>query len=460
MKETCCPHWLRSCWLLLFLFLLLTASAAAGDLRPVERMLAEPVFGGEILVREAGQQHDRMILLVHGLGDEAGTTWDRVVPVLARDYHVVVPDLPGFGRSSKANLLYSPRQYALLLNWLISSFPAKPLTVVGHSLGGGIALIYAAEHGGNLQRLVLVDAVGLLHRLAVSQFFVKQQLQFDVPLVSGLLNGSLGRIADAVLEKSSRIPLDPDILLDNGMLRDKFLAAEPSRIAALALVQTDYSLLLGRITAPTWLLWGEHDQVANLRIADMLLWMLPRAEVRILANRGHSPMLEDAGEFNRILKQSLATPPRTFHLPKGENTGTDGGCDQQDGVLFQGNYKTLRISGCKNIRLVNVRAEQLLIRDSQVEIERSRIGTGGSLPALKALRSDIVATAVDLHGETAIVSEQSRFDLAGVRFLGAQTVVRAEGNPSSFLSSCSVKELSGTKTAIHLSRTLNAGDML
>ncbi|MBN2418227.1 MAG: alpha/beta fold hydrolase, partial [Deltaproteobacteria bacterium] len=75
-------------------------------------MAPDPVFGGKMLVREAGQRNDKMILLVHGLGDEAGTTWNSVVGELSREYHVVAPDLPGFGGSSKANLLYSPHAYA------------------------------------------------------------------------------------------------------------------------------------------------------------------------------------------------------------------------------------------------------------------------------------------------------------------------------------------------------------
>ncbi len=451
---------LRTVGLLLVIFQIMVTLTFADGSWPSEKMVDEPIFDGQVLVREAGQQNHKLLLLVHGLGDDAGTIWDTVAADLAKDYHVVVPDLPGFGRSSKGNQLYSPSKYALFLNWLISTLPDKPLSVVGHSLGGAISIVYAAQYGQKLQRLVLVDSVGILHRLAVSQYFVKQQLQFDVPLFSGMVNGSLGRIADLVLEKSSRIPLDPDLVLDNAMLRARVLAGQPARIAALAMVQTDYSLLLGQIKTPTWLLWGEQDEIANVRIAEVLQWRLPRAELRLLPGLGHSPMLEDAAGFRRVLKQSLDFSPRVFASSPLTEMAGDGSCNQRSEALLQGSYKTIRITGCNNVRLVNVTAERLLVSDSQVTIEKAQIGTGGSGPALQAWRSTITATGLDLHAETAIVSDASRFDFAGVRFVDVRTVLRAEGNPSMFLSSSSVKEFSGTKTAVHLNRALNPGDQL
>ncbi len=446
--------------LLVFLLLIVRIPVAVADFRVAERMLAEPVFGGTMLVREAGQEQERMLLLVHGLGAEAGTTWDSVMAELARDYHVVVPDLPGFGRSAKGNQLYSPDNYAALLDWLVTSLPAKPLSLVGHSMGGGVAMIYAARYAGHLERLVLVDSVGLLHRLAVSQDFVGRQIKLDVPLVSSVLESSLGKIAGLVLEKTSRVPLDPGVVLDHPALRSRLLAGEPSRIAALALVQTDYSLLLSLIKTPTWLIWGEEDQVASLRIAKVLQWILPRVELKVLPKLGHSPMLEAGEVFCRTLRRALVETPRTLPRPLHREGSPDGVCENQSGGLFQGSYRTLRITGCKNIRLVNVSARKLQITDSEVEIEATQIQTDGSDPAISLVRSNLTATGMDIHAETGIMTDQSRLDLAGVRFVGARTAIRAQGNPSALLSSASFKEFSGIKTAVHLSRALQAGDAL
>jgi pimeloyl-ACP methyl ester carboxylesterase len=432
---------------------------AAGDWQ-VERMVTDPFFGGKMLVREAGQQNDQMILLVHGLGDEAGTTWNSVVGELAREYHVVAPDLPGFGGSSKANLLYSPDAYAQALRYLVVSLPSKPLTLVGHSLGGGVSMVYAALYGQDLQRLVLVDSVGGLHRLAVSQYFVKQQINIDLPFFGSTLENSLGRIGDLFLEKTSRIPLDPDLVLNSETMRSKFLAGEPSRIAALALVQTDYSLLLGKIRVPTWLIWGELDEVATLRIAKMLQWMLPQTQLRVLQDLGHTPMLEDPRSFLPELMGALETEPRGLSPAVPEEDATDRCLENETGGIFRGTYGTLSINNCKNIRLINVAAKHLEIIDSEVIIEGATIVAEGEESGIHLLRSKLTMTGADIHAGTGIVTDQSRMDLAGVRYIGTRTAIRGEGNPSALLSSSSVKQFTGTTTAIHISRSVTLGDEL
>ena len=242
-------------------------------------------------------------------GIEAGTTWESLLPELATHYHVVAPDLPGFGRSAKGNQLYTPEAYVAIVDWLVTTLPDKPLTLVGHSLGGAVAMVYASRHSAELKRLVLVDTVGTLHRLALSQYFVRQQLRLEVPFFADTLQSSLGKVAGLLLEKTSRIPLDPGLILASAELRERFLAGDPERIAALALVETDFSLLLPRIRVPTWLLWGTQDQVAPLRIAKLLAWNLPQAQLMLLDGLGHTPMAENPAVFNCCAAQSVGAKP-------------------------------------------------------------------------------------------------------------------------------------------------------
>jgi hypothetical protein len=340
------------------------------------------------------------------------------------------------------------------------SLPSKPLALVGHSLGGGVSLVYAALYGQDLKRLVLVDSVGTLHRLAVSQYFVKQQINLDFPFDSSMLENSLGRIGDFFLEKTSRIPLNPDLILQSGMLREKFLGGDPARIAALSLVQTDYSLLLDQVKTPTWLLWGALDEVATMRIAKVLQWNLPNAELRVFQDLGHSPMLEDARYFSRDLMNALDNEPLGMPAVSEQGDAADGHFDNENGSIIRGTYRTLRISNCKNMRLVNVVAQHMEIRDSAVEIEKSRIESAGYQPGIHILRSRLTVTGADIHAHTGIVTDQSRLDLAGVRFIDSRVAVRGEGQPSALLSSSSVKQFSDVKTAVHTSRSLASGDEL
>lgn len=442
------------------IMILVQTSLLSAEEPTIQKMVPEPVFGGEMLVREAGQQNPEMVLLVHGLGDEAGTTWDGVIGDLALHYHVVVPDLPGFGKSSKGNHLYSPAAYAQALNVLVMSMPSKPLYLVGHSMGGGISLVYAALYGRDLKRLVIVDSVGVLHRLAVSQYHTKTQINQNLSFIPSGIGNSLGRFSDLLLEKSSRLPVDPDVALQSETMRKEVLDGNPTRIAALALVQTDYSLMLGRITTPTWLLWGDQDKVAPLRMARILQWNLPQTELTLFRGQGHCPMLEDAQGFLAVLTRALSTPPHGLERAMQNDQAQDLSCRNKNDQVFQGSYGTIRITGCKNIRLINIAAQHIDIRQSEVEIMHADIKAQGEQPAIRVHQSRLSVTGADIHGQTGIVTDQSRLDLAGVRFMETPTAIRAEGNDSALLSSSSVKQLAGKTTAIHISCPLRAKQTL
>lgn len=425
-----------------------------------EKLVTEPYFNGQMLIREAGQEHPELVLLLHGLGDEAGTTWDSLLPELAGHYHVVAPDLPGFGRSAKGNQLYTPEAYATIVAWLVATLPDKPLTLVGHSLGGAVAMVYASQHSAELKLLVLVDAVGTLHRLALSQYFVRQQLRLEVPFFADALQSSLGKVAGLLLEKTSRIPLDPDLILASAELRERFLAGDPARIAALALVETDFSLLLPRIRVPTWLLWGTEDQVAPLRIAKLLAWNLPQAQLVLLNGLGHTPMAENPAAFNAALLGRLARNPQRPEPVASPAEVTAGSCEGENGRVFSGHYATLSIQRCRNVRLENLSARHLEIRNSEVTMESSQVHSLTDTPALVVSHSRLTLTGVDLQGAVGILTEQSRLDLAGVRFIDTPIAISTIGNPSALLSSSSVKFIGNRAQGLQMNRSLVAGDRL
>ena len=236
-----------------WLLLALPAGAAA---LPAGRLIPEPIFGGQCYLVELGREHPERLLLIHGVGDEAGRSWDALLPELARRYHVLVPDLPGFGRSTRANRLDSPENYAAFIDWLLRREPDQPTIVVGHSLGGSVALVYAGRYGQNLAGLVLVDAVGVLHRVTISEDFVQQHLHFDGPFFPEEAQGFFQRLAGRLVEKFSPPRDNFDRVLASEELRATTLDGAPERIAGLALVQTDFTPFLAGLRTPTWLLWG------------------------------------------------------------------------------------------------------------------------------------------------------------------------------------------------------------
>jgi pimeloyl-ACP methyl ester carboxylesterase len=158
-----------------------------------ETLLQEPVFGGRVFIARAGVGNERTIVLVHGMGDQAARDWEGVVPELARNYHVVLFDLPGFGRSDKGNLLYSPARYAALIDWIADRYAGKQFILAGHSMGGALALTYASLYPDRVARLILVDAAGVLHHVSLGKELLSSK---------GAANGSGGTPIDALMRRA------------------------------------------------------------------------------------------------------------------------------------------------------------------------------------------------------------------------------------------------------------------
>src|SRR5436190_4013449 len=100
------------------------------------------------------------LLLLHGLACDR-TTWDRVIPLLAKKYTVIVPDLLGHGMSDKPRADYTLGAFANGMRDLLTVLGIDKVTVVGHSFGGGVAMQFAYQFPERTERLVLVGSGGL-----------------------------------------------------------------------------------------------------------------------------------------------------------------------------------------------------------------------------------------------------------------------------------------------------------
>ncbi|MET0318512.1 MAG: alpha/beta hydrolase, partial [Rhodococcus fascians] len=128
----------------------------APDIEP--RLEFHTIHGYRRAVRIAGS--GPALLLIHGIGDNS-TTWDRIIPHLARHHTVIAPDLLGHGLSDKPRADYTVAGFANGLRDLLSVLDLQKVTVVGHSLGGGVASQFTYQFPEMVERLVLVDAGGV-----------------------------------------------------------------------------------------------------------------------------------------------------------------------------------------------------------------------------------------------------------------------------------------------------------
>ncbi|HWR73543.1 MAG TPA: alpha/beta hydrolase [Nitrospirota bacterium] len=389
-----------------------------------EMRVDEPIFKGQAVIYEGGAGNPRSVVLVHGVGDNAARDWDRLIPELVRDYHVLTFDLPGFGRSSKGNEEYTITNYARFLRWVIPQYVRGPFTLIGHSFGGSVALKYAADYPDDLERLVLVDAAGILHHVVLTKNIAKvdeQNKQLPERPINEL--NELIRSAIDTLGRDKRARTLEGILY-SPLLRNKVLRSDPKRITALSLVEENYGKIVDKVRTPTLILWGGKDTTAPVRSALVLDAMLPRSRLVMMPQAGHSPMLEQTASFNKLVVEELrsAVPPEEFpEKPQEQKSERIGKCDNQRDMLFTGAYALIEVNHCEQVRIVGVTAGKIVVTNSKVEIENSIVR--GSEAGLVVTRSEVIGTDLQIDAEETVIASRSRLDLAGVKLTGTRAAV-------------------------------------
>src|SRR5689334_19371022 len=175
------------------------------SLRPVREVTApslqfRTIHGYKRAFRIAGT--GPAILLIHGIGDNS-TTWDVVQSKLAQRYTVIAPDLLGHGQSDKPRADYSVAAYANGMRDLLSVLDIERVTVVGHSLGGGVAMQFAYQFPQLVERLILVGAGGVTKDVNVALRIASMPLGSEalallrLPLILPALQ-LFGRVGGAV----------------------------------------------------------------------------------------------------------------------------------------------------------------------------------------------------------------------------------------------------------------------
>jgi len=391
-----------------------------------ERVIV-PSHQTPLFVLQAGLEHRDTVVLIHGLGELASKDWLTVIPALATRYHVVAIDLPGFGLSQGAVFTYSPKEYAKVIDWVISHYrhPNAQVHLVGHSMGAAISLYYASQYPGKIEQLVLVDAAGILDRTAYLKQISKRDIaNSELPQGLRRVLARVDNFADKMLEKTGT-GLDPTKWLSrNESIRNMTIGEQTNTNAALALMEQNFSVLNYQQMPATQLIWGADDQVAPLRTAEALLHVLPTAQLKVIAGAGHVPMKSHQHIFNQMLLTGLAStsPSNAKALARDQHSENSsqriGKCYQDSQQYFSGHYDQLFIEDCKLVFIDNVDVNQLTMSDSIVTIKSSRIGV--QQKKMKITRSTISATDTDFLGE--INSTRSRFDLAGVTFWGESPV--------------------------------------
>jgi pimeloyl-ACP methyl ester carboxylesterase len=269
--------------------------------------------GARIRFVEAGE--GPTLLLVHGFL-ASHVTWEDALEALATRFHVVVPDLPGFGESEKpshSRYRYTFDAFAESLIDLGAALGLTRFSVCGHALGGSIALVMAADHPDVVDRLVLVSPVVYAQNVNALDRIALQ------PLVGPLL---FKQLYGARFFRSHFQRHTPQA---NGerlaYLYDVFNppAAREAAYATMSSMNDTRPLVarLSRITAPTMVLWGRHDRHNPIDHGRRLVREIRGARLDVF-ECGHAPPEECPTPFVEAVT-SFVGQPRT-----ARERGTNG----------------------------------------------------------------------------------------------------------------------------------------
>lgn len=253
--------------------------------------------------------HGSVVIFIHGIGS-AVETWALNVEVLAQHHQVYALDLVGSGRSDKPPGFYSLVALADFVNAFADALNLKHLSLIGNSLGGGIALQFALSYPQQIEKLVLVNSLGLGQEASWSLRLA------NLPLVARLYKPTRSSTAFTLKQAVA----DPSVITDEWI--DAFyelliLPGAPEALIALIRANINWSGVrteiyqpiierLPTLTTPTLIIWGKQDQILPVTHAQVAMQRLPIAQLQIFDRCGHWSHFERAAEFNTRVAGFLA----------------------------------------------------------------------------------------------------------------------------------------------------------
>jgi 4,5:9,10-diseco-3-hydroxy-5,9,17-trioxoandrosta-1(10),2-diene-4-oate hydrolase len=244
------------------------------------------------------------VVLVHGIAASA-YSWAEVIPALAASHDVIALDLPGFGGSEAPDHVSGDR-YPRVLKAFLDERGLSRVHLVGHSLGGAIAATFAASEPGRVDRLVLIDSAGFnfapsdrpwLLRVAGSPALAAMIER--LPVRRRLVSLGLRQVFhDDARVTPERIEEYVGPLARPGAAR--LMAGLLDTRAFLGLPEA-----IGRIRAPTLIVWGAQDTWVPLADADRFLAAIPGARKAVIDACGHVPQEERPQELIALLREFL-----------------------------------------------------------------------------------------------------------------------------------------------------------
>ncbi|MBC7678150.1 MAG: alpha/beta fold hydrolase [Pseudorhodobacter sp.] len=276
-----------------------------------------PVHGNLVSYAEAGADSGGpVVVLVHGIASRA-SQWEQVVSLLGEACHVIAPDLLGHGGSAKPRGDYSLGAHACGIRDLLAGLGHDRVSLVGHSLGGGVALQFAYQFPERVERLALVCSGGLGKEVSV---FLRAATLPGAHLVLPLLAGRWVRQGAASLGRLlSRARITVPTGLEECLVGFGSLSDRGTREAFVHTARSVLDPAGQRVDArdrlylaadlPLFVVWGRKDAIIPVAHGEALVRSVPGTTLEVFEQSGHFPHLTEPTRLAEVLADWLRRTP-------------------------------------------------------------------------------------------------------------------------------------------------------
>ena len=252
------------------------------------------IYGQKIHYVEAGSGPN--VILLHGLGGSS-QVWQFNIGPLAEKYHVFVPDQIGFGKSDKPLVNYRIRTYVDFLDQFCKQLKIDRPTLIGNSMGGWIAAIYAATYPDRVDKLVLADAAGYAppKDFDTRAFFgLNPTTRDEMKLLSAKVFYNKAFLSDAAIDQAMAARLGAGDGYTIKSITESIIRDE------------DYlDNIVTKIKSPTLIVWGREDGLVPLSEGERFHKDIAGSTMIVFDQCAHVPNIEKAGEFNAAVIKFL-----------------------------------------------------------------------------------------------------------------------------------------------------------
>jgi len=272
------------------------------------------LHGDQLAYRDNGD--GEVLLLIHGMAGSSDT-WRSVIPQLSKNFRVIAPDLLGHGESAKPRSDYSLGAFAVLLRDFLDELGVSQATVVGHSLGGGVAMQFVYQHPDYVQRLVLISSGGLGPDVGlVLRLLSAPGAELVLPIIAPKPVLTVGNKLRSWLRAAGiQSPRGAELWsayssLSDAETRQSFLKTLRSVVDYRGQAVSALNRLRLREGLPIMAIWGDQDTIIPVDHAYAAHEARTDSRLEILPNVGHFPQVEVPNEVVELIEDFIATNDR------------------------------------------------------------------------------------------------------------------------------------------------------